>query len=98
MMDCWKPDDAFFDLLRDKEAINAMLKHVGGKSIADGNISSTAKIQKQIIQDCINGENGRKAKENWEPRYMKFPMAQYTKREGIAAIDQYKAIKKHYVA
>lgn len=92
----WKADETFFNLLRDKEAINAMLKHIGGKSVADGNISSTAKAQIGIIQDFINGENGRKIKEDFEPRYMRFPMAAYTKRGGINAIDQYQHVKKHY--
>lgn len=96
MMEVWTPDDAFFALLRDKEAINEMLKHIGGKAVADGNIASTAKVQKTIIQDFINGENGRKAKADFEPRYMRFPMAAYTKRGGIAAIDDYKTVKTHY--
>lgn len=98
MMEVWKPDQIFFDLLRDKAAINGMLKHIGSKSVADSNLTSTTKVQKGIIQDFINGDNGRKAKENFEPRYMRFPMAAYTNKGGINAIDQYKAIKKHYVS
>lgn len=96
MIEVWTPDDAFFALLRDKEAINGMLKHIGGKAVADGNIASTAKVQKGIIQDFIKGENGRKAKGDFEPRYMRFPMAAYTKRGGITAIDDYKSVKQHY--
>lgn len=42
MGDYWQADDAFFDLLRDKQAINAMLRHVGGKAVADANVSATA--------------------------------------------------------
>lgn len=98
MMQFWKSDKTFFNLLRDKEAINAMLKHIGGKTIADGNISSTAKVQKGIIQDFINGENGRKAKEDFEPPYMRFPMNAYTERSGLNAIERYEAVKKHYFA
>lgn len=98
MLDYWKPDETFFNLLKDKEAINGMLKHVGGKKVADGNIASTAKLQKGIIQDFLNGENGRKAKEKFEPRYMRFPMVTYTQRGGINAIDQYEHAKKHYVS
>ncbi|MEM9128197.1 MAG: ParB/RepB/Spo0J family partition protein [Pseudomonadota bacterium] len=98
MADSWKPDETFFDLLRDKEAINAALKEIGGKSVAAGNITATAKAQKQIIRDFLNGENGREHKPNWQPRYMGFPMKAYTKRGGIGAIDQYKAVKKHYAA
>jgi len=75
---CWQPDDAFFALLRDKAAINAMLKHIGGKHVADSNVSATAKIQKQIIADFVTG-NGRKKTQNWLPHYMDFPFKTYTK-------------------
>jgi len=33
--DYWSPDDAFFDILRDKPTINAMVKDIAGKSCAD---------------------------------------------------------------
>jgi len=74
----WEPDDAFFDLIRDKAAINAMLKHIGGKAVADGNVSATAKVQKKIVRDFLTGE-GRERKEGWLPKYMAFPFAAYTK-------------------
>lgn len=74
----WEPDDAFFDLIRDKAAINAMLKHIGGKAVADGNVSATANVQKKVIRDFLTGE-GREKKEGWLPRYMTFPFAAYTK-------------------
>ncbi len=117
MADHWTPDDTsaqsvFFDLLRDKEAINSMLKEVGGKSIAEGNVTATAKVQKQIIKDCLAGTNGRKkkakqeagsgaaatGKQEWQPRYMRFPMHSYTKRGGIDAIDQWDRVKKQFKA
>lgn len=73
------PDDAFFDLLRSKPAVNAMLAEIGGKRIADGNVSATTKVQKGIIRDFLTGENGRKKRENWLPRYFRFPLTSYTK-------------------
>lgn len=72
----------FFELFKDKEAINAMVKEVAGKNAADGNITATAKVQKQIVQHCLTGE--RKAKVDvgtWQPKYMHFPMQGYTKRQ-----------------
>ena len=93
----WQPDQAFFDLMRDKPVINAMLKEVGGKITADAHIASTAKVQKKIIQDYLNGTR-KGAKQDWHPRYMVFPMTGYTKRGGIEAMDNWKAVKKHYVA
>ncbi|MCP4185521.1 MAG: ParB/RepB/Spo0J family partition protein [Hyphomicrobiales bacterium] len=105
MADHWQVNETptqsvFLDLHRDKEAINAMLKHIGGKHVADGNISATAKVQKKIIADFLDGtrKGGKKANNgNWQPRYMDFPMRAYTKRGGIATIESWKAVKKHYI-
>lgn len=93
----WTPDQTFFDLLRDKEAINAMVGEIGGKTVASSNVTATAKVQKQIVQDFMNGENGRE-QTDWQPRYMTFPMEAYTKRGGIDVIRKYKAVKKHFEA
>lgn len=75
----WQPDDTFFDLLRDKEAINAILRDVAGDNTADAHVSSTAKVQKKIVADCLKGE-GRAKVEGWLPPYMQFPEAGYTSR------------------
>lgn len=77
----WQPDEAFFDLLRDKPAIGAMLAHIGGQTVAEGNSAATAKVQKQIIRDFVSGQ-GREKAEGWLPRYMEFPFAAYTERGG----------------
>ena len=95
MVQSWSPDQTFFDLLRDKPAINAMLKQVAGKITADAHISSTAKVQKKIIQDCLNGTR-KGAKQDWQPNYMAFPMVDYTKRGGIEAMVGWNAVKKNY--
>ncbi len=75
----WSPDDAFYDLLRDKQMVNAMLKEIGGKRVADGNVTETAKAQKKNIRDFAEG-TGRKKVEGWLPRYMLFPYRNYLKR------------------
>jgi len=93
----WTPDGTFFDLLRDKEAINAMLKEVGGKRVADAHIASTAKVQKSIIRQHLDGTR-KPHREGWTPRYAEFPMRGYTKRGGIAAIERGKAAKKAFKA
>ena len=93
MSECWTPDEIFFGLLRDKEGMNAILKEVGGKAKADANITATAKVQKQLIQNCLKSDEKKK---DWLPRYTEFPMRAYTKRGGIQAIDNWKAVKKHY--
>jgi ParB family chromosome partitioning protein len=81
MADYWQADDAFFDLLRDKAAVNAMLRHIGGKAVADANVTATTKVQKKIIRDFITGD-GRKKVEGWLPHYMAFPFRAYTKGGG----------------
>lgn len=77
MRDYWQPDEAFFALIRDKGAINAMLAEIGGTLAAEGNVTATAKTQKQIIRNCLTGE-GRDKVEGWLPRYMAFPFQAYT--------------------
>jgi ParB family chromosome partitioning protein len=75
----WSPDDAFFDLLRDKQAVNAMLAEVAGKDTASAHVTSTAAVQKGIIRNCLSG-TGRAKVDGWLPRYMSFPAQGYTER------------------
>ncbi len=81
MRDYWQADDAFFDLLRNKGAVNAILRHIGGKAVAGANVSATTKVQKNIVRDFITGD-GRTKVEGWLPRYMEFPFKAYTKAGG----------------
>jgi ParB family chromosome partitioning protein len=93
MADYWQPDETFFGLVRDKTAINAMLKQVGGKRVADGNVAATGKVQKKIIRDFLAGENGREKVEGWLPNYMAFPFKACTKNGGIRAADAWTKVK-----
>jgi len=79
MKNWWTPDQTFFDLLRDKEAITSILREVAGDMTADAHMASTAKVQKKIVADCLKGE-GRPKVEGWLPRYMAFPAQGYTER------------------
>jgi ParB family transcriptional regulator, chromosome partitioning protein len=72
----WSPDQAFFDLLRDKPSINAMVRELAGDMTADAHAKSTAKVQKKIMADCLDGTRTSKATD-WMPRYMEFPMGSY---------------------
>lgn len=92
----WTPDDAFFDLLRDKPAINAMLAEIAGKQTARIHLTETAKVQKEAIRHCLAGTGGRKKVDRWLPRYFHFPMQGYTKRKGLPAVEQWNAIKNHF--
>jgi ParB family chromosome partitioning protein len=79
MRQWWHPDQAFFDLLRDKEAINAIVSEVAGEDTAAAHLTSTAKVQKKIIADCLDGTRQVEVKD-WQPRYMRFPAQGYTGR------------------
>ena len=92
----WTPDDTFFDLVRDKEVINAMVAEVAGKGVANGNVAATGKVQKQIIRDCLGGTNGRPQVKGWLPRWMKFPVRSYCKDGGFATLAAWKGIKRHF--
>ncbi len=93
MADYWQPDETFFDLIRDKAVINAMLKQVGGKRIADGNVTATGKVQKTVIRDFLTGSEGREKVEGWLPNYMTFPFKAYTKNGGIRIEDAWGKVK-----
>jgi ParB family chromosome partitioning protein len=82
----WQPDDAFFDLIRDREVVTALTVEVAGQMVADANARETLKTRKAVIQDCLTGCNGRPKVENWLPRWFRFPIAAYTDRgEGQSA-------------
>lgn len=76
----WTPDEAFFDGIKDREAVNAMLREVGGKKVADGNLTEKVRTQKAILRDYLDGTGGRPKVEAWTPRWMSFPASAYTKR------------------
>lgn len=93
MVACWQADGAFFDLLRDREVANAMLAEIGGKEVADGNLSEKVKTQKSIIRDFLSGENGRQKVDCWLPRWMKFPVESYTDRGGFRTADHWAQVQ-----
>lgn len=81
MRNWWTPETTFFDLLRDKEAINAIVREVAGDHAADANVTATAKAQKAIITDALEGRRTLHA-DNWIPRYLATPASGYTNRAG----------------
>ncbi len=75
----WQPDDLFFELIRDRTTVNAMLAEVAGKAIAKSNKDEKVKAQKKIIRDCLAGDNWRSKVEGWLPGWMQFPFKPYGK-------------------
>ncbi|MBI2737252.1 MAG: ParB/RepB/Spo0J family partition protein [Rhodospirillales bacterium] len=84
--DLWQPDDTFFDLVRERATVNALLAEVAGKPVADANLSERTKVQKQIIRDCLAGTNGREKVEGWLPSVMAFPFRAYA--DGACSITE----------
>jgi ParB family chromosome partitioning protein len=69
----WQPDDTFFDLIRDRATVNALVAEVAGEAVAKANIAEKAKTQKQIVRDCAAGANGRVKVTGWLPGWLAFP-------------------------
>ncbi|TGS43723.1 ParB/RepB/Spo0J family partition protein [Mesorhizobium sp. M8A.F.Ca.ET.182.01.1.1] len=97
MRNSWQPDDAFFDLLRDREVTNAMLADIGGKLVAEGNSSEKVKTQKKIVRDFLSGDNGREKVEGWLPRWMHSPASSYTERSGFRTVEQWAKVRSLFV-
>ena len=69
-------DETFWDLLRDKRPINAMVAEIAGETSAKAALTETAKNQKQIIRNRITGEDCEAATD-WRPGWMMTPPASY---------------------
>lgn len=89
----WQPDDAFFDMIRDKAAINAMLAEVAGKRCADANVAEKAKTQKKIIRDCLDGANGRAKVEGWLPGWLAFPVRTCTDTGTLGTAEEWARVR-----
>lgn len=82
----WQPDAAFFEGLRDREVLLAMVREIGGDVVADGNADAKAKVLRGILVDHIDGTNGREKVEGWVPRWMAFSASTYTDRGGVGSV------------
>lgn len=82
----WSADDAFFEGLRDKEVLTALVAEVGGAEVAAANAKEKGATLKAIIRDHLDGTNGRTKVDGWVPKWMAFPPAAYTARGGVATV------------
>ncbi|MEV5023069.1 ParB/RepB/Spo0J family partition protein [Sphingobium sp. LMA1-1-1.1] len=86
MARCWRADDAFFELIRDREVLTRIVAEVAGETVASANAGEKTKTLKRIVRDHLDGTNGRARRENWVPRWMAFPPAAYTARGGVGTV------------
>ncbi|WP_343616949.1 ParB N-terminal domain-containing protein [Novosphingobium sp.] len=84
----WQADDAFFELVRDREVLTAMVGEVAGEMVAEANRSEKTKVLKAIIRNHLDGADGRENREGWVPRWMTFPPAAYTARGGVGTVEK----------
>ena len=68
----WAPEDSFFELVRDKAVINALLADVASPSLAASMVTDTGKVQKAAIENRIAGV-GCEAHSDWRPGWMQVP-------------------------
>ena len=86
MADYWTADSAFYDLIRDREVLTAILSEVGGDTLAQAHAAEKTKTPKSVINDCLTGEGGRPKHNHWVPRWLAFPPSAYTQRGGVATV------------
>ncbi len=89
----WHADDTLLELVRDRPAINALLESVAGTTVADGNLASKVRDQRQIIRDCLGGTNGRTKVENWLPGWMAFPARAVTTHGTLESVDTWERVR-----
>jgi ParB family transcriptional regulator, chromosome partitioning protein len=65
--DHWSPDETFYSLLRDREAVNGMLAEVAGKKLADKSLTTKLKDQKAMLAKLVL------ERPDWAPGWMRFP-------------------------
>lgn len=86
MADWWQADAAFFELVRDREVLAALVAEVGGEAVAAANAREKGKTLKRIVADHLEGAGGRTKVERWVPQWMAFPPAAYTARGGVGTV------------
>ncbi len=87
----WKPDETFFDLAKDKRAINAMIADIATTSLADSCRKDTGKAQKQVLANRIAGE-GCEANPDWRPGWMQVPPTRLVEGAGSPPADAWSRI------
>jgi len=86
MADWWQADAAFFELVRDREVLTALVADVAGETVAAANAREKGKTLKRIVADHLEGAGGRPKVARWVPKWMAFPPAAYTPRGGVGTV------------
>jgi ParB family chromosome partitioning protein len=65
----WTPDQTFFDLVRDRASLNAMLADAASKKEANKLVSAKAKDQRAALATAATANPG------WSPAWLRFTPA-----------------------
>lgn len=95
--DWWTPDETFFELLRDKRAINAMVADIAGTTAAKSVLTDTAKAQKAVIRDRLK-LSGEDACGSWLPAWMATPPRGFVDGAACPPADQWARIASVFEA
>lgn len=66
----WCPDDTFYDLLKDKGLLNAMIAELGGEQVAAAHAKSTGKVMRSALRQLVEKESQKKDRAPWLSRFM----------------------------
>jgi ParB family chromosome partitioning protein len=88
----WSPDDAFFELLRDKRAINAMVADIASPSVAESVVKESGKVQKALIRNRIEGVECS-ATPGWRPGWMQVPPTRLVEGAGCTTVEAWERIE-----
>jgi len=94
----WQPDEAFFELIKDKRVINAMLSDIAGEQTANAHFAETGKKQKAIVTSYYEGTSGRTAHSDFMPRWASFPAKSYVTKQDCHFAELFKPHKKGLAA
>lgn len=89
----WQPEEAFWTLVRDKRAINAMVEDIGSKTLADECRTDTAKVQKQVIANRIHGIECE-PNSDWRPGWMSVPPRRYVSDAPSPPVDAWERVSR----
>ncbi len=84
----WQADDAFFELIRDREVLTAIVAEVAGETVASANAKEKSKALKAIVRNHLAGADGRAKVEGWVPKWMAFPPSAYTQRGCVGTVEK----------
>jgi len=87
----WKPDDAFFDLLRDKRVITAFIADAVSPETAREAEDATAKAQKAQLAEALVARD-TSLNSAWMPGWMQVPPARHIEGAASPPADAWKRI------